>query len=149
MSAAGLDLDTDEAAIRRLLEEWASAVRRHDLEAVLAHHAADIVTFDVPDRSRGIRAYAESWPPFFRYLGKRGQFDLDELAITAASGVAFATAILLVRGEADPVASPIRLTVGLRKVGGAWTVAHEHHSAAYPVEEPARGSSGPSKGEPA
>ena len=123
----------DESAVRGLLENWAEAVRGHDLAGVLAHHAQELVYFDVPppEQVRGIDAYAKSWPPFFGYIGQRGQFELTELGITASEDVAFAHAILLVRGETETSAARVRLTVGLRKLQGAWCVVHEHHSAPY------------------
>lgn len=39
---------TEETRIRNLLENWADAVRRHDLSAILAHHEPDMVMFDLP-----------------------------------------------------------------------------------------------------
>jgi ketosteroid isomerase-like protein len=38
----------EEIRIKALLEAWADAVRRHDVPAILAHHEADIVMFDLP-----------------------------------------------------------------------------------------------------
>ncbi|MEV4116240.1 hypothetical protein [Nonomuraea sp. NPDC049695] len=38
----------DEALIRTLIERWAEAVHRGDLEGVAADHAGDIVMYDVP-----------------------------------------------------------------------------------------------------
>ena len=58
------------AQIRALIENWADAVHRGDLDAVLADHSPDIVMFDVPppeDGVRGIAAYRETWPPFFTW----------------------------------------------------------------------------------
>jgi ketosteroid isomerase-like protein len=61
--------DTDQARIKTLLEDWAQAVRRHDLPAILAHHASDIVMFDLPPplQCRGIEAYEQTWDLMFRY----------------------------------------------------------------------------------
>jgi ketosteroid isomerase-like protein len=124
---------TEEAKVRDRLEAWARAVRSHDLDGVVAHHALDVVYFDVPPpvQVRGIRGYKDSWPPFFTYIGKTGSFDLNELSIIAGPDVAFAHAILLVRGETEKNAQSVRLTVGLRKIDGEWTIIHEHHSAPY------------------
>ena len=61
---------TDEQQIRSLIERWAEAVHRGDLERVLADHADDIVMFDVPPPYQGVRgmaAYRETWPPFFEW----------------------------------------------------------------------------------
>src|SRR5215218_9292382 len=119
----------DEALVRALLEAWALAVREADLEGVLAHHADDIVMFDVPAplQVRGIDAYRKQCELFFKEQGK-GAFELGELEIAAGDGVAFAHAILIC-STSDPASQfRVRLTVGLRKVDGDWRVTHEHHS---------------------
>lgn len=121
-----------EAEVRERIETWAAAVRAHDLAGVLRHHASDIVYFDVPPPvQRGLGSYERSWPPFFEYIGRRGQFELDQLAVTAGSDVAFAHAILRVRGDSARETAAIRLTVGLRKSSDGWEITHEHHSAPY------------------
>ena len=124
---------TDEAKIGELLQSWAHAVRRGDLDTVVARHADDIVYFDVPPPTqvRGLLGYRDSWPPFFAYVANGGQFELDELSVHASADVAFAHAILLVRGANETEPGRVRLTVGLRKVEGDWTIVHEHHSAPY------------------
>ena len=38
----------DTIAIRRLIEDWASAVRARNIGGVVAHHTDDVVMFDVP-----------------------------------------------------------------------------------------------------
>jgi uncharacterized protein (TIGR02246 family) len=129
-----IDQSNDEAVIRRLIEDWASAVRAKDLGGVVAHHADDVLMFDVPPpvAVRGISAYRETWPPFFTALTEgHAAFDIAELNVTADRTVAFATALLRC-GPAEELAKDstprLRLTLGLRKVGGAWHIAHEHHS---------------------
>ena len=125
----------DEARIRSLLEAWADAVRRHDLPAILAHHAPDIVMFDLPPplQCKGIKAYAQTWDLFFRYHTPGTAFDFQELAVTAGENVAFAVAIMRCGPNAsnNPAQKDgflFRLTTGLRKVDGNWCIAHEHHS---------------------
>jgi SnoaL-like domain len=63
----------DEEQIRTLIEQWAAAVHRGDMNGVVADHSDDIVMFDVPppNEVRGIEAYRETWPPFFEWQ-KRG-----------------------------------------------------------------------------
>ena len=39
---------SNEHEIRRLVEDWAAAVRARDVAGAVAHHAGDIVMFDVP-----------------------------------------------------------------------------------------------------
>ncbi|PJE96486.1 DUF4440 domain-containing protein [Streptomyces carminius] len=127
-------MSDDEAQIRALVERWAAAVHRGDLAAVLADHADDIVMFDVPPPYRGVRgidAYRESWPPFFAWQAQGALFEIDSLDVTAGDDVAFAHALLRCGTPQDLAGRPenrLRLTLGLRKEGDRWTVAHEHHS---------------------
>src|ERR687887_2391530 len=81
----------DEHAIRTLVEEWAAAVRRQDINGILAHHSADLVMFDVPPpfESVGLEAYRMTWDLFFSCGGGLGVFDIDDMAITAGEDVAF------------------------------------------------------------
>jgi ketosteroid isomerase-like protein len=120
--------------IRQLIENWAGAVHSGDLDAVLADHSDDIVMFDVPppeDGVRGIAAYRETWPPFFTWQRHGASFEIVSLDITAGADVAFAYALLRCGTaeelERDP-SNRLRLTVGLRRDGDRWVVAHEHHS---------------------
>jgi uncharacterized protein (TIGR02246 family) len=127
----------DREPIRDLIMRWAAAVHQGDLEAVLADHAADIVMFDVPppyEGVRGIEAYRETWPPFFRWQAQGASFEIESLDITAGDDVAFAFALLRCGTPEELAANPanrLRLTLGLRKEHGRWVVAHEHHSFPY------------------
>jgi uncharacterized protein (TIGR02246 family) len=124
----------DERQIRELVETWVAAVHAGDLETVLRDHADDIVMFDVPppdDGIRGIDAYGAAWPPFFEWQGSGALFELVELQVTAGQDVAYAFALLRCAEPAQLAAQPghrLRLSLGLRKDGGRWVVAHEHHS---------------------
>lgn len=83
----------DEEAIRSLIERWARAVHEGDLQAVLANHADDIVMFDVPppyEGVRGIDAYRESWPGFFKWQASGATFEIESLDVTVGVDVAFA-----------------------------------------------------------
>jgi uncharacterized protein (TIGR02246 family) len=126
----------NEAQIRTLIERWAAAVHAGDMDTVLADHADDIVMFDVPppyDGVRGIDAYRETWPPFFEWQARGATFDIVSLEVTAGEDVAFAYALLRCGTPEEHEANPdnrLRLTIGLRREGGRWIVAHEHHSFA-------------------
>jgi ketosteroid isomerase-like protein len=64
---------TDEALIGELVDTWAKAVRARDVDGVVAHHAADILPFDVPPpvQSRGLDEYKKSWEQFSAGLATR------------------------------------------------------------------------------
>ena len=63
----------DEQQIRTLIERWAEAAHTGDMDTVLAHHADDIVMFDVPpphDGVRGIDAYRADVAAVLRVAGE-------------------------------------------------------------------------------
>ncbi len=126
-------MDDAEVTIRALIERWATAAHEGDLEAVIAHHDPELVMYDVPppeDGVRGLKAYRETWPGFFQWQ-QRATFDLLSLQVVAGQEVAFAYGLLRCGTPEELEAIPdrrLRLTVGLRKIGGQWTVLHEHHS---------------------
>jgi ketosteroid isomerase-like protein len=130
----GMGRTRDEAVIRRLVEDWASAVRTRKIGGVVAHHTHDVIMFDVPPpvAVRGLSAYRKTWPPFFKWLTEaNGTFELVELDIAASDTVAFATALLRCGSKTELAKNNrprLRLTIGLRKVRGTWKIAHEHHS---------------------
>jgi uncharacterized protein (TIGR02246 family) len=130
--------DDAETEIRNLIEDWAKAVRKKDIDGVLAHHTEDMVMFDVPPPVivEGLDAYRKTWPGFFKWQQQgNGSFDIVSLDVTAGDKVAFATAVLRCGSKEELMKdnSPrLRLTVGLRKNNGEWLIAHEHHS--FPAE---------------
>jgi uncharacterized protein (TIGR02246 family) len=122
---------SDAEQIRALVHRWAAAVHDGDLATVLADHADDIVMFDVPPPQEGVRgidAYRETWPPFFEWQRQGAVFEVVDLEVTAGADVAYACALLRC-GKPDEIGDQrLRLTLGLRREGDRWTVAHEHHS---------------------
>ncbi|MEU8380595.1 SgcJ/EcaC family oxidoreductase [Streptosporangium sp. NPDC048865] len=133
-------MPTDEEQIRDLIERWAEAVHRGDMDGVVADHADDVVMFDVPppcEGVRGIESYRRTWPDFFRWQAQGAVFEIETLDVVAGGDVAFAHALLRCGTPEQFAASPesrLRLTFGLRRQGGQWVIAHEHHS--FPIAEP-------------
>jgi uncharacterized protein (TIGR02246 family) len=127
----------DEDQIEALVRDWATAVHAGDLSGVLRDHADDIVMFDVPppdDGVRGIAAYAEVWPDFFRWQASGAVFEPVRVDVTAGLDVAYVEALLRCGTPEELAAVPeqrLRLTLGLHRAGSRWVVAHEHHS--FPV----------------
>ena len=117
-----------EAQVRNLIEHWASAVSSGDRAAIMAHHSAQMLMFDLPPPLvRGIEAYARTWDFFFAAPKGPISFIPSDLEVTAGEDVAFASCLIHCEGtSAGPV--DLRLTVGLRKIDGEWVVMHEHHS---------------------
>src|SRR5689334_5040441 len=90
-------MPTDEEQIRDLIERWAEAVHRGDMDGVVADHADDVVMFDVPppyEGVRGIESYRRTWPDFFRWQAQGAVFEIETLDVAAGGDVAFAHALL-------------------------------------------------------
>ena len=127
------DNTKDEVAIRRLVENWASAVRRKDLDAILANHSPNMLMFDVPPplESKGLEAYKRTWDLFFSWARDPVVFNIGEMSVTAGDDVAFVTALMRCAGteaNGEDIELDFRLTIGLRKIDNQWIVVHEHHS---------------------
>ena len=127
------DHTQDELAIRELVENWANAVRRKDLDAILLNHSANMLMFDVPPplASTGLDAYRMTWDLFFSWAQDPVVYTISEMDITAGDDVAFVTALMRCAGReanGQTIDLDFRLTIGLRRTEDQWVVVHEHHS---------------------
>jgi len=123
---------SNETQIQELVENWVAAVKARDIDAILLHHSDEIIMFDVPEpfQSTGIGAYKKTWDTFFAAT-KTGVFDIQTLKIVAGEDVAFCFATMkCIDRNASGVYEELdfRLTIGLKKIAGQWTILHEHHS---------------------
>jgi ketosteroid isomerase-like protein len=95
------DATSNKDHVRDLIERWADAVCRGDMEGVLASHSPDIVMFDVPEpaQCKGLPAYRQTWQLFFAENGAGPErFRLRELEIHAGDEVAVAYGLLAIAG---------------------------------------------------
>jgi uncharacterized protein (TIGR02246 family) len=121
-----------ETEIRELISKWAQAVRDEDFAGIRAHHTDDFLMFDVPPpfQSRGLDAYMETWETFYQSQSRPIRFSFEQVEVTTADGVAFATAIgtcgYIEHGAETDL--KFRLTMGFQKRAGQWLIVHEHHS---------------------
>jgi ketosteroid isomerase-like protein len=134
--AADVTQASNEAQIRGLIDAWASAFRAKDVDGLMANHSSDIVLFDLPTplQYRGADAYRKNWEQWFPTLEGPVGCEMRELSVTAGDDVAFSHCLNRISskkidGEAFDVW--VRVTVGFRKIDGAWTVTHEHVSVPF------------------
>lgn len=127
---------TAEAEIRELVGRWLEAVRAKDVNEVMSHYAADILTFDIlpPLEYKGIDAYRKNWEwwlPTFR--GPVG-YEIRDLGITASDGIAFSHSLNHISGartNGEETDVWVRVTACYRKVNGKWVITHEHVSVPF------------------
>lgn len=123
----------EESNVRLLIENWAQAVRNEDYAGILAYHSTELLMFDVPPpfESKGLAAYRKTWDLFYTMQPRPIRFDIQHMDVVAGSDVAFVSASMQC-DETDENGKrtnlDFRLTVGLRKIDGRWTILHEHHS---------------------
>jgi ketosteroid isomerase-like protein len=118
---------SNESKVREVIENWARAVSAGNRKAILAHHATDFLMFDFPNEIRGLEAYNRTWDFFYAHPRGPISFAPSEIEVTAGDDVAFASCLFHCDGtSAGPL--DFRLTTGLCKVDGQWTIVHEHHS---------------------
>jgi PhnB protein len=127
---------SNQAEIRRLLDDWAEALRVKDVDGVMSHYATDIVGFDLapPLEYRGADEYRknlDAWFPTFR--GPIG-YELRGLNIAASEDVAFCHSFNRITGtrtDDEKTDVWVRATVCCRKIDGKWKIVHEHQSVPF------------------
>jgi ketosteroid isomerase-like protein len=124
---------TDETQVRLVLQRRAAATRKGQRDHVLDNHLPDVLIYDVlaPMKYEGATAYRQSWDEWQPDTQGEGQFDLQDLSVTAGVDAAFAHCFIKCGGvlpNGKTFEDLVRATFCLRKVSGSWKVAHQHIS---------------------
>jgi ketosteroid isomerase-like protein len=125
---------SEESTVRRTVEAWASAISAKDADAVTRHYATDYVQFSMApplqtkggDR-RGLQAWFDTWEGPIGYA-------VGASDVAASDDLAFMHGLCRMSGtkvSGDKVDLWFRQTLGLRKVDGAWQIAHQHTSVPF------------------
>ena len=123
----------DVTQIRAVIDDWAAALRAKDAKRVMSHGTEDLVHFSlapplVADENGpfGLQEWFDTWQ------GPLG-YELRDLEIIAGNGVAFSHSLNHLTGMQGGKTADVwfRSTLGFRKVGGAWKIAHEHESVPF------------------
>ncbi len=130
---------TDEAQIRKLMDDQAQAIRAKDSNRLMSNFAPDVLLFDLINPlqytgSEAGRKRAEEW--FSSFQGPIG-YELRDLSITAGADVAFCHSLNGVNGtttDGKKIEMWWRATVCFCKLDGKWMVTHEHSSVPFDME---------------
>jgi ketosteroid isomerase-like protein len=130
---------TDEAQIKKLINERGKAVRTKDIDGDMSNIAPDILSFDVVNPLQyvgadALRERAEEW--FSSFKGPIG-YEIRDLSITTGDEVAFCHSLNRISGtktDGGEIDMWVRATICLRKLNGQWRVTHEHQSVPFNVE---------------
>jgi PhnB protein len=127
---------TTDAKIRKLIDTWTAALHARDVERIMSVYAPDVRVFDLapPLQQAGAAAHRKNFTEWFRsFRGPVGS-DLRDLSIVAGEDVAFCHGLNRISGprtSGEETSVWVRVTIGLRKAGGAWKVTHEHVSVPF------------------
>jgi PhnB protein len=125
---------SDEGEIRALIDDWATAIRAKDLDAVVSRYAADSVTFDLAPPLVSTGADAEGLQAWFStWRGPLG-YEIRDLNITVGGDAAFAHSLNRLSGtktDGEKADVWFRQTLCFRRSGGEWRIAHQHESVPF------------------
>jgi uncharacterized protein (TIGR02246 family) len=123
----------EDAQIRERVDAVARALRAKDVDALMKHYAADMVTFDIgpPLHIRGVDAYRKNFERWFGSVQGPIDYEVHDLRIAVREDVAFCHSVCHVRSQrtnGERADYWVRVTSGLQKSNGQWLIAHEHVS---------------------
>lgn len=128
---------THEAQIRKLVDNWANALRAKDADRVVSHYAAENVMFVLapplqysPDNSFGKKG-VEEW--FASFKGPIG-YEIRDLKITTGDDVAFCHSLNRLNAkktDGEKTDMWVRETLCFRKVDDQWKITHQHESVPF------------------
>jgi len=89
-------MNTDEIAIRQLLEEWTRVTREGPQDDVLKNHSDNVLIYDVlpPLKYESAATYRASWNEWQPDVQGDMQFELEDLNVTTSPEVGFAHGLL-------------------------------------------------------
>jgi uncharacterized protein (TIGR02246 family) len=128
---------TDEAQIRAMINRWARALERQDLDGLTADYVPDAVLYDVkpPYRTVGVAAIRKLWSDCFPFFPKNYISEHRDLHFTVGHDVAVVHGLhhFVIPDEPNHPAgqSYIRVTACYQKIQGEWKVVHEHVSMPF------------------
>ena len=128
-----------EAEIRAIMQERVVAVRAKNATKLVAHHAADVVSYDLlePLRYRGIDAVRQRGQQWFDGYDGAMDYEIVGLQVVAAFDVAFCYGLHHVSGttrDGRKIDMHWRATQGFQRFDGAWRIVHEHGSVPFDMK---------------
>lgn len=129
----------DEAQIRQIIADTASAICAKDIDRIMAHYAQDVIVFDAipPFQTKGADAFRGTWeaclPCFPDFFG----IESRDLRVTVSGDLAIAHWLFHFTGmpEEHPGAQMwMRITSTCQRKQGKWQIVHEHCSVPFDPE---------------
>ena len=131
--------NNDEAAIKRVIEGYAEALRARDLDGIMSIYAPEIVTFDLvpPLQYVGADAMRKRWEEALSSLPGPIGYEIADLSITVGDDVAFSHSLNRISGTLNTGQKTdlwLRWTACFRKINGQWLIVHHQNSVPVDLE---------------
>ena len=124
-----------DSQIRERMDAWAQALRAKDIDALMAHYAPDVLTFDLmPLQTQGADAYRKNFEAWFASVQGPIDYEIRDLRITLRDDVAFGHYLGRVkstRTSGERTDYWVRVTADFQKTNGKWLITHEHVSVPF------------------
>ncbi|MEG4233573.1 nuclear transport factor 2 family protein [Microcoleus sp. Pol11C3] len=129
----------DEALIRQIIADTASAICAKDLDRIMAHYAQDVIIFDAkpPFQTKGADEFRRTWEACLPYFPDSFGIERRDLSLTVSGDLAIAHWLFHFTGMApDHPAGQMwmRITSGCQRKQGRWQIVHEHCSVPFDPE---------------
>ena len=129
----------EDSQIRERLDALAQALRSKDIETLMAHYAADNVTFDLgpPLQVNGANAYRRNFEAWFASVQGPIDYSMRALHVTTRDDIAFCHYLGHVRSTKTTGEKSeywVRVTSGLQRMNGQWMIVHEHISMPFDMQ---------------
>jgi len=127
----------DVEEIRALVEATSAAIRAKDVDRALEPYTEDALFFDLAPPLETVGPNREATQHWFDTWRGEIEHEVTKLDIAVAGDLALAHAINRIGGTkttGEKVSTWVRMTLGLRKEGGAWRVMHEHVSVPFHMD---------------
>lgn len=124
--------------IRHLMAEQETAMRKGDVDTLVAQYAPGVVRYDLAPPLRHTGIDPEGLRAWFSTFDGPVDFEIRDLEVTADADIAFCHSLnrlsAVPRGTDHKFDLWYRSTVCLRKIDGQWLVVHEHTSTPFHMD---------------
>ena len=129
----------DEAQIRQIIADTASAICAKDLDRIMAHYAPDVIIFDAipPFQTKGADEFRRTWEACLPCFPDSFGIEMRDLSLTVSGDLAIAHWLFHFTGmpKDHPGAQMwMRMTSACQRKQGRWQIVHEHCSVPFDPE---------------
>jgi ketosteroid isomerase-like protein len=132
------NISGDEEQIQKILDAWADAFCKADIETILNFYSPDVVAFDMmpPLSFNGKMEYENAWRAAAKSSKAPWIFKAQDRKIYVGGDIAFTHCLAECGGTMDGKTQSgfVRLTQGFKRFGDKWLIVHDQYSVPVDME---------------